>query len=271
MDLARLAGASAAGTAVGPSPPTRALRLTALSPLSPLDHYDLATASATRAATSDRALALVCAEGEGAAWCADAVVAELSRSLPVGLRKGSHLTSSFARAEARLSEAHEDGRVNLRSTRASACAVAATEDGLAVAHVGDVVALLVRDGRVVRRSRAHVPSDADELERVRAHGGFLADGLVNGSVPVTRALACFSLKRLIHVLSPEAEVEVWEDAARGDVVVVASAGALARLGGDDAVARLVTKAAARASPSPHHHHHAHLHERHDALTAAVLT
>ena len=216
-------------------------------------------ASASRVAASPRSLALAFSEGEGAAWCADCVLSELAGLDDGGGGDGAsqrrRLASAFARAEAQLSAAHEDGRATgLSTTLTSASAVVVSEDGavLHVAHVGDVVVLLVRDGLVVRRSRAHVPADAEEMRRVRAHGGFLVDGRVNGLVPVTRGLGFFSLKRLIHVLSPEPDVEIWNDVASGDAVVLVPSAALAALGGEDAVGRVVTTSPPppRAGPNP---------------------
>ena len=68
---------------------------------------------------------------------------------------------------------------------------------LHTAAAGDALAVLCRaGGAAVPLNAAHVCSAPAEAERVRAAGGWVLDGRVNGTVAVTRAFGDIELKRL---------------------------------------------------------------------------
>jgi protein phosphatase 1G len=79
---------------------------------------------------------------------------------------------------------------------AGCTAVAALVRGaeLVVANAGDSRAVLSRRGVAVPLTRDHKPTDADEFARITRAGGFVADGRVNGSLNLSRALGDMEYK-----------------------------------------------------------------------------
>jgi serine/threonine protein phosphatase PrpC len=72
---------------------------------------------------------------------------------------------------------------------------------LVVAHVGDSVALLVRNGLPIELTPPHKPTVPAELERIRAGGGWVTGraphgGRVNGVLAVSRAFGDVEYKAL---------------------------------------------------------------------------
>lgn len=64
------------------------------------------------------------------------------------------------------------------------------------AGAGDARAIIVRhDGSVEALSEDHKPTRASEIERVKAAGGTVENGRVNGMLAVTRAIGDFTCKR----------------------------------------------------------------------------
>ncbi|KAJ8901550.1 hypothetical protein NDN08_003759 [Rhodosorus marinus] len=79
---------------------------------------------------------------------------------------------------------------------------------LVVGHVGDSRAVLASNGKAVELSRDHVTSRADELNRVRANGGYILGDRVNGVLKVTRAIGDHPAKSFI-IAEPEVlEMEI---------------------------------------------------------------
>jgi len=75
------------------------------------------------------------------------------------------------------------------SAGCTAVAVLVRGTALAVANAGDSRAVLCRAGGVaLPLTRDHKPTDPDELARIIGAGGFVADGRVNGSLNLSRAL-----------------------------------------------------------------------------------
>ena len=73
--------------------------------------------------------------------------------------------------------------------------VALIADGqLIVANAGDSRCVLCRSGEASALSRDHKPTDADEHARIVAAGGFVAEGRVNGSLNLSRALGDMEYK-----------------------------------------------------------------------------
>lgn len=87
---------------------------------------------------------------------------------------------------------------------------------LAVANAGDCRAVLCRRGRAIALSSDQKPEDPAELSRIRAAGGFVEDGFLNGQLGVARALGDWgqgddALKRADGGASPlTAEPDVEE-------------------------------------------------------------
>lgn len=78
---------------------------------------------------------------------------------------------------------------------AAAVSVALRNGEIICANAGDSRAVLCRDGKAIDMSRDHKPTDEDECERIINAGGFVADGRVNGSLALSRAIGDFEYKR----------------------------------------------------------------------------
>jgi serine/threonine protein phosphatase PrpC len=78
---------------------------------------------------------------------------------------------------------------------AAAVSVALRNGEIICANAGDSRAVLCRDGKAIDMSRDHKPTDEDECERIVKAGGFVADGRVNGSLALSRAIGDFEYKR----------------------------------------------------------------------------
>ncbi|XP_010941495.1 probable protein phosphatase 2C 47 [Elaeis guineensis] len=65
---------------------------------------------------------------------------------------------------------------------------------LLVANIGDCRAVLCRKGEAVEMSQDHRPIHEAELQRIKASGGFVDDGYLNGVLSVTRALGDWDMK-----------------------------------------------------------------------------
>jgi serine/threonine protein phosphatase PrpC len=135
---------------------------------------------------------------------------------------------------------------------ATAVVVAVSAGGrVVVANAGDARALAVHatadggaDGAsAVRLTYDHVASDEAEAERIRAAGGFVKDGRVNGQLAVTRCLGDALVKRYV-VADPYVHV----GALSGDVthLIVACDGVF-DVFTDDEVATFVGSALADAA------------------------
>lgn len=84
------------------------------------------------------------------------------------------------------------------------CAV--VRDGtLYVANAGDSRCVLSNNGQAVAMSHDHKPTDTEEYARITKAGGFVADGRVNGSLNLSRALGDLEYKTN-HDLGPEEQM-----------------------------------------------------------------
>ena len=73
---------------------------------------------------------------------------------------------------------------------------AAVRDGmLVVANAGDSRCILSRGGTAIALTEDHKPNDPDEYARISKAGGFVADGRVNGSLNLSRALGDLEYKQ----------------------------------------------------------------------------
>jgi protein phosphatase 1G len=75
---------------------------------------------------------------------------------------------------------------------------------LVVANAGDSRCILSRNGRAIPMTNDHKPTDPAEYDRILRAGGFVADGRVNGSLNLSRALGDMEYKRATE-LGPEAQ------------------------------------------------------------------
>ncbi len=84
------------------------------------------------------------------------------------------------------------------------CAMVRNGD-LIVANAGDSRCVLSRNGQAVALTQDHKPMDPEEYDRIIKAGGFVADGRVNGSLNLSRALGDLEYKQSKD-LPPEAQM-----------------------------------------------------------------
>lgn len=70
---------------------------------------------------------------------------------------------------------------------------------LVVANAGDSRCVLSRKGHEVALTEDHKPTNEEEFDRICKAGGFVADGRVNGSLNLSRALGDLEYKSATHV------------------------------------------------------------------------
>lgn len=77
----------------------------------------------------------------------------------------------------------------------TACVCLITADSVICANAGDSRAILVdKKGKVTELSYDHKPDNEGELARVKAGGGFVDDGRVQGIIAVSRAIGDWEYK-----------------------------------------------------------------------------
>ena len=77
----------------------------------------------------------------------------------------------------------------------TACVVLITGDSIYCANAGDSRAVLAtKSGKVIELSHDHKPENPGELARVKAAGGFVEDGRVQGVIAVSRAIGDWEYK-----------------------------------------------------------------------------
>ena len=87
---------------------------------------------------------------------------------------------------------------------------------LFIANAGDARAILSRNGRAVRLTQDHKPSDEKEKKRITDSGGFITNDRVNGILGVSRAFGDHLLKKWV-VSTP---FYVDTDLQEGDSMVI---------------------------------------------------
>ena len=70
---------------------------------------------------------------------------------------------------------------------------------LIVANAGDSRCILSRDGQAIALTDDHKPTNDEEFDRICKAGGFVADGRVNGSLNLSRALGDLEYKSVAQV------------------------------------------------------------------------
>jgi len=84
----------------------------------------------------------------------------------------------------------------------TACVVVVTPGFVVCANAGDSRAVISRSGnKAVPLSYDHKPDDNEEENRIRAAGGYVAGGRVEGDLAVSRGLGDFRFKRMDVVLA----------------------------------------------------------------------
>lgn len=78
-------------------------------------------------------------------------------------------------------------------------------DELIVANAGDSRCVLSRGGKAVALTEDHKPMNEEEFSRITKAGGFVADGRVNGSLNLSRALGDLEYKQ-VKSLPPEEQM-----------------------------------------------------------------
>ena len=76
---------------------------------------------------------------------------------------------------------------------------------LVVANAGDSRCVLSRSGKAIALTEDHKPTNDEEFDRICKAGGFVADGRVNGSLNLSRALGDLDYKS-VSALPPEAQM-----------------------------------------------------------------
>lgn len=90
----------------------------------------------------------------------------------------------------------DDYSVMRESSGCTAVAGLLTHDNrLIVANAGDSRAIICSDGNGIPMSHDHKPENNDERARIKAAGGYVEFGRVNGNLALSRALGDFTYKR----------------------------------------------------------------------------
>jgi len=77
----------------------------------------------------------------------------------------------------------------------TSCVVLITKDTIYCANAGDSRACIAtKKGKVIELSHDHKPDNEGELKRVKAGGGFVEDGRVQGVIAVSRAIGDWEYK-----------------------------------------------------------------------------
>lgn len=77
----------------------------------------------------------------------------------------------------------------------TACVCLVTIDTIYCANAGDSRAILVsKSGKVTELSHDHKPDNEGEMQRIKAAGGFVDDGRVQGIIAVSRAIGDWEYK-----------------------------------------------------------------------------
>lgn len=126
--------------------------------------------------------------------------------------------SDLQRQPAATSDAPSDGNTETphvpsieeeTESGTTACAVVITPEWIVCANTGDSRAVFSRQGnKVVPLSFDHKPDDEEEERRIRAAGGYVAGGRVEGDLAVSRGLGDFRFKRFDVVMAGNDEKQV---------------------------------------------------------------
>ena len=77
----------------------------------------------------------------------------------------------------------------------TACVCLITQEHIFCSNSGDSRAILVnKAGKVTELSHDHKPDDPGEMKRIKAGGGFVDDGRVQGIIAVSRAIGDWEYK-----------------------------------------------------------------------------
>jgi serine/threonine protein phosphatase PrpC len=136
------------------------------------------------------------------------------------------------------------GEDEWRGPAAGCTAVCALVAGnqLVVANAGDSRCVLSRAGKAVALTEDHKPTNDEEFSRIMKAGGFVADGRVNGSLNLSRALGDLEYKQ-VSSLPPEEQMVTANPEIRSlrltdddEFLILACDGIWDVLTNDDAVA-----------------------------------
>jgi serine/threonine protein phosphatase PrpC len=102
------------------------------------------------------------------------------------------------------------------SAGTTACVILITDEWIVCANAGDSRAVLAKlPGRVIPLSYDHKPDEEQEERRIRAAGGYVAGGRVEGDLAVSRGLGDFRFKNMDVVMAAQNSCTV-EDSASDD-------------------------------------------------------
>ena len=100
---------------------------------------------------------------------------------------------AFVKAFVRMDELVVENGITSAGT--AAICVLLTKDKIIVANAGDSRAILKRSGQEAEAlSFDHKPNNPEEFKRIKAGGGFVSEGRVNGSLALSRAIGDMPFK-----------------------------------------------------------------------------
>jgi len=187
--------------------------------------------------------------GKGAsAYCQEHCLGVLKEELAAasGAVDADLLKRVFAKVDAGIKESG----VDFAGSTAAVCVWDRVKRSIKVANVGDTHAILVPAAEddekkllteKVQRLTVEHHAEGDELERIKAAGGFVNAGRVNGMICVTRSLGDHNMKNL---LINEPAVATVESVPAGSILLIACDGIWDVLTTEDVAAALA------APPSP---------------------
>lgn len=99
-------------------------------------------------------------------------------------------------------DAEKDKQTQPGDSGTTACVVMITPDWVVCANAGDSRSVMGRAGQIaVPLSFDHKPDDESEAQRIRAAGGYVAMGRVEGDLAVSRGLGDYRFKNISTVMS----------------------------------------------------------------------
>eukprot|EP00529_Nitzschia_sp_RCC80_P012458 CAMPEP_0113468696 /NCGR_PEP_ID=MMETSP0014_2-20120614/15495_1 /TAXON_ID=2857 /ORGANISM="Nitzschia sp." /LENGTH=568 /DNA_ID=CAMNT_0000361107 /DNA_START=188 /DNA_END=1894 /DNA_ORIENTATION=+ /assembly_acc=CAM_ASM_000159 len=111
-----------------------------------------------------------------------------------------HHASATMEAASRAAADHVSALDDEGDSGTTACAVLITPTAILCANAGDSRAVYSSKGEAVALSYDHKPDDQPEESRIRAAGGYVAGGRVEGDLAVSRGLGDFRFKEMPTVM-----------------------------------------------------------------------
>lgn len=125
----------------------------------------------------------------------------------------ANVRAALASNRALCTEDEDDVEADDSLPQAGTTAVVGVVSGnvLTVANVGDSRAVLCRKGEAVEMSLDHKPTLESERQRIQNAGGFVAEGRVNGSLALSRAIGDFEFKTSTQLDAKDQVISAYPD------------------------------------------------------------